>query len=150
MPVPAPTARIEASFQPILPKVDHILELMREHQARMTGGGKGAEGDVDLEDKIIKEVRWAVMGFHLVIGIMVTGREIGADYDFESHAPFLLSLAPNIPPVSEPERITSNAKHQTRYAINNNDITTTTTGIGNKDSPRRPKASGTRSSRWPS
>jgi hypothetical protein len=26
----------------------------------MTAGGKGAEGDVDLEDKIIKEVRWVV------------------------------------------------------------------------------------------
>lgn len=76
MPIPAPTARIEASFQPILSKVDHILELMREHQARMTAGGKGAEGDVDLEDKIIKEVRWVVSTFHLVFGMMISGRRV--------------------------------------------------------------------------
>jgi hypothetical protein len=117
----------------------------------MTAGGKGAEGDVDLEDKIIKEVRWAVMGFHLVIGIMVTGREIGADYDFESHALFLLSPAPIILPASEPERITSNIKPQTCWTIaKTTDDTTTTTGIRNKGSPRRSKTSGTRSSRWPS
>jgi hypothetical protein len=69
MPIPAPTARIEASFQPILPKVDHILELMREHQARMTGGGKVSEGDVDLEDKIIKEVRQVVSIFDMLIQV---------------------------------------------------------------------------------
>jgi hypothetical protein len=75
MPIPKPTARIEASFQPILPKVDHILELMREHQARMTDGGKGAEGDVDLEDKIIKEVR-RVVSIHLVFDMLISGRKV--------------------------------------------------------------------------
>lgn len=85
MPIPTPPTRLEETFQPILPKVDHILALMREHQARTSAGddqgqgrgngngngnlsgtekrsGNGKDGDgdgglVDLEDKIIKEVR---------------------------------------------------------------------------------------------
>ena len=67
-----PPVRLEDVFQPILPKVDHILGLMREHQARLgvlvqkgegqeegegsNGNGNGEQvGVVDLEDKIIKE-----------------------------------------------------------------------------------------------
>ena len=70
--VSTPPARLEDAFQPILPQVDHILGLMREHQARLgvlvqkgegqeegegsNGNGNGEQvGVVDLEDKIIKE-----------------------------------------------------------------------------------------------
>jgi len=56
--------KLEDNFQPILPKVDHILSLIREHQEQLRtaealpdGNDKqGQKGVVDLEDKIIKEV----------------------------------------------------------------------------------------------
>jgi len=72
MPIPTATSpsvtqagpKLEDSFQPILPKVDHILSLIREHQeqlckAETSSGGndkRDQKGVVDLEDKIIKEV----------------------------------------------------------------------------------------------
>jgi hypothetical protein len=75
MPIPLTTSssaaesgpKLEESFQPILPKVDHILSLIREHQEQLRSAEgssdgndrRGQKGVVDLEDKIIKEVsRW--------------------------------------------------------------------------------------------
>lgn len=64
-----PVPRLEEQFQPILPKVDHILSLLRDHQVQLasqppsssTHGNKRAEGQADLEDMIIKEVRCSPM-----------------------------------------------------------------------------------------
>jgi hypothetical protein len=72
MPIPSlvsssssrPGPKLEDNFQPILPKVDHILSLIREHQEQLQGAEGISDGNskqgrkevVDLEDKIIKEV----------------------------------------------------------------------------------------------
>lgn len=115
----------------------------------MTAGGKGAEGDVDLEDKIIKEVRWAIMGFHLVIDMVITGRKMMLIMNLNLLPCSIIFRCEKLP-TSTLECITSNVKPQTRWAINYYDYTTTATGIGNKSSPRRSETSCTRSSRWPS
>jgi hypothetical protein len=116
----------------------------------MTAGGKGAEGDVDLEDKIIKEVRWVVSTFHLVFGMMISGRRVMLILNLGTSCPIASLIRFKTLTVLTLERITSNVKPQTRWAIDDNDDKITATGIRNKGSPRRSKTSGTRSSRWPS
>jgi hypothetical protein len=92
--------RPEEMFQPILPKVDHILSLLQEQQEQMlkangrtsdamevegqTNGVQAGNQEVDLEDKIYKEVSSHQSSFSQAIRLTIRGYTAGISYSSAS------------------------------------------------------------------